>query len=68
MHLQPHTNLGFLKTRDSEEFVYILRVELILHCDEEKTYVLGRAILRITALGRTISGRTPHTSRWNFWR
>ena len=40
MHLQPHTDSGEAKTHDSDEFVYILRGELVLHYGTGKTYTL----------------------------
>lgn len=41
MHLQPHTDSGGAKTHDSDEFVYILRGELVLHYGcVGKTYTL----------------------------
>lgn len=41
MHLQPHTDSGGAKTHDSDEFVYILRGELVLHYGcAGKTYTL----------------------------
>lgn len=40
MHLQPHTDSGAPKTHDSDEFVYVLRGELVLHYGGGKTYVL----------------------------
>lgn len=40
MHLQPHTDSGEPKTHDSDEFVYVLRGELVLQYSDGRSYVL----------------------------